>query len=100
MTHDLDLLDARAVDLEGALDADAAGDPPDGDRAVDSTPAQAHHGALEDLYALSVALHDLRRHAHGVTRRKLRKVGSNLVLDDLVEHGHGMFLISLAAAGS
>ena len=86
---DLDLLDARAVDLERPLDADARRDAPDGDGPGDPATAQAHDGPLEDLDALAVALDDLGGHLHGVTGRELREVGAKLVLDDLVEHGHG-----------
>src|SRR6476659_6971570 len=87
--NDLDLLDARAVDLEGPLDADAGGDPADGDRPGDAAAAQAHDGPLEDLDALAVALDDLGRHLDGIAGREDGEVGSKLVLDDLVEHGHG-----------
>ena len=37
VAHDFDLLDARAVHLEGSLDADAAGDTADGDGTLDPT---------------------------------------------------------------
>ena len=65
------------------------GDAADGDRAGDAAAAQAHDGPLEDLDALAVALDDLGRHLDGVAGRELRQVGAKLVLDDLVEHGHG-----------
>ena len=32
----------------------------------------------------------LAEHLHGVTRGELGEVGAKLVLDDLVEHGHGV----------
>src|SRR4029079_2675540 len=79
---------ARAVDLEGPLDADTRGDAPDGDRAGDATAAQAHDGPLQHLDALAVALDDLGGDLHGVTRGELRQVGTELILDDLVEHVH------------
>src|SRR6478609_6895090 len=56
VAEDLDLLDPRAVDLERALDADARGDPADGDRGCDAAPAHAHDEALEHLDALAGAL--------------------------------------------
>src|SRR5688572_18390405 len=92
VADDFDLLDARAVDLEGALDPDAGRDPPDGDGASDPAAAQPHDGSLEHLDALAVALDDLRRDLHGVTRGEFRQVGAELVLDDLVEHVHAAFL--------
>src|SRR4051794_16841607 len=56
VADDLDLLHARAVDLERPLDADAARDLPNGDRPGDSAAAHAHHGAFEDLDPLLAAL--------------------------------------------
>ena len=53
--------------------------------------AQAHDGPLEDLDALAVALDDLGRDLDGVTGGEFGEVGAKLVLDDLVEHGHGRF---------
>src|SRR3954470_9915524 len=99
VTDDLDLLDARAVDLEGPLDADAGRDAPDSDGTGDPATTEAHDGPLEDLDALAVALDDLGGHLHGVTGRELREVGAKLVLDDLVEHGHGLFLTHLGSRG-
>src|SRR3954466_1738625 len=99
VADDLDLLDARAVDLEGPLDADAGRDAPDSDGPGDPATTEAHDGPLEDLDALAVALDDLGGHLHGVTGRKLREVGAKLVLDDLVEHGHGLFLTHLGSRG-
>src|SRR5262249_29228769 len=92
VADDLDLLDPRAVDLERPLDAHARGDAADRDRAGDPTAAEPHDGALEHLDALAAALDDLGRHLDGVTRREFGEVGSQLVLDDLVEHGHKWFL--------
>ena len=89
MTNDLDLVDPRAVDLERSLDADAAGDPADGNRASDPATAEAHDGPLEDLDALAVAFDDLGRHLDRVPGSDLRQVGAKLVGDDLVEHVHG-----------
>jgi len=88
VADDLDLLDARAVDLEGPLDPDARRDPADGDRAGDPATAETHDRPLEDLDALAIALDDLGRDLHGVTRGEFRQVGAELVLDDLVEHVH------------
>ena len=88
VADDFDLLDARAVDLEGPLHADAAGDPADRDRAGDPAAAEAHEDAFEDLDPLSRALDDLRAHPHGVARGEDRQVGAQLVGDDLVEYVH------------
>src|ERR1035437_9968912 len=97
VAHDFDLLDARAVHLEGALDADAAGDPPDGDRAGDAATAKPHDGAFEDLDALAVSFHDAGRHLNSVSRAEFRKVGPELVLDDLVEYVHDRSLLLVPA---
>src|SRR3954453_3573723 len=90
VTHNLDLLDARRVNLECALDADAAADAADGDRSADAAATQAHDGALEDLDALAVALADAGRNAHGVAGGKLRQVGAQLFRADLVDDAHGL----------
>src|SRR5258705_13982486 len=99
VADDLDLLDARAVDLERPLDTDPGRDAPDRDGAGDPSAAQAHDGPLEDLDPLAVALDDLGRHLDGVTGGKVGQVGAELVLDDLVEHGHGAVPDSIWAAG-
>src|SRR6266436_2295280 len=67
VAHELDLLDARGVDHEGALHADAARDPADGDLLVDAAVAHAEHGALEVLKALAVPFDDSYAYAHGVS---------------------------------
>src|SRR6185369_10426171 len=85
---DLDLLDPRAVDLERPLDADAARDPADRDRAGDPAAAQAHHDAFEDLDPLAVALDDLGGDLDRVAGGELGKVGAQLVGDEFVEDVH------------
>src|SRR5688572_6705310 len=89
VAHDLDLLDARAVDHERPLHADAARDLADGDRAGDAAAAQAHDGALEHLDPLLAALDNAGGHLDRVARGELRQVAADLVGDDLVEHVHG-----------
>src|SRR6185295_7719820 len=89
VAHDLDLLDARAVDHERPLHADAARDLPNGDRAGDATATQAHDRALEDLDALLAALDHARRDLDRVAGGELGQVGADLVGDDLVEDVHG-----------
>src|SRR4029079_10901037 len=88
VADNLDLLDPRAVDLERPLDADAARDPADRDRAGDAAATKPHHGPLEDLDPLAIALDDLGRHLDRVTRGELGEVGAELVGDDFVEDGH------------
>src|SRR5579884_1912431 len=71
----LDLLDARGMDEEGALDADAVG----GDAAhrevlVDAAAAAANDDALEDLNALPVPLDHLGVDTNRVARAELGDV--------------------------
>ena len=67
VADDLDVVDARAVQLERPLHPDAAGDPPDGDGRSDAAvPRIRITSALEDLDALAVALDDLRGDLDGV----------------------------------
>src|SRR5690606_27744110 len=53
---DLELLDARAVDEEGALHADVEADLAHHERAAGARALALDHDALEDLDALLVAL--------------------------------------------
>ena len=64
-------------------------DPTDGDGAGDAAATQAHDGPFEDLDALAGTLDDLGRHLDGIAGREFGQIGAKLVLDDLVEHGHG-----------
>src|SRR5439155_965863 len=59
----LHALDARRVQREGTLDADAVGDAADGERGARALSALADDGAVEDLRALLLALDDLHVHA-------------------------------------
>src|SRR5512138_1991453 len=71
----LDLVDARAVHREHALDADAVAHLPHGEhRAAGRALPVRHHDALEDLDALLVAFLDLRVDADRVARPHLREV--------------------------
>src|SRR4029078_5629071 len=65
---------------------------PDGHRTGDPATGQTHDGPLEDLDPLAVAFDDLGRDLDRVTGRQWRKVGSNLVGDDVVENAHGCTL--------
>jgi len=79
VADELDFLDARRVDHERALDADAARDPSDGDLLVDAAVAHAEHGALEVLKALSVPFDDPHANAHGVSGPDLGQIGLQLL---------------------
>ncbi len=92
MTQELDLLDARRVDEEGALDTDAAGDPANRDLVVEAAVTNAKDRALELLKAFAVAFDDADADGHGVTRPHLGDLGLLLLggkrLQDVV-HWHG-----------
>ena len=77
--NELDLLDAGRVHHEGALDADAARDPADGDLLVDAAVTHAEHGALEVLKALAVPFDDPHADAHGVSGPDLGQIGLQLL---------------------
>ena len=79
VADELDLLDARRVDHEGALYAHAARDPADGDLLVDAAVTHAEHGALEVLKALAVPFDDAHAHAHGVSGPDLGQIGLQLL---------------------
>ena len=79
VTHELDLLDARRMDHERALDADATRDPADGDLLVDAAVAHAKHGSLEVLKAFAVPFDDSHADAHGVSGPDLGQIGLQLL---------------------
>src|SRR3954453_11040461 len=69
---DLDLLEDRGVQREGALDAHAEGDLADGEAAADAAALDADHDALEDLDAGTVPLDDLHVDLDRVTGPEVR----------------------------
>src|SRR5215208_692613 len=71
---DLDALEDRRVEREGALDTDAEGDLADREGAADAGAVHADHHALEDLDAGAGALDDLHVHLDGVTGPEGREV--------------------------
>src|SRR5947199_358778 len=87
-----DLLDARRVDEEGALDADAGRDASHGDLLIEAAVTYTQDRALELLQAFAVALDDAHRDGNGVTRPDLWDLGLLLLggkrLQDVV-HRHG-----------
>src|SRR5215218_5341968 len=67
--HDLDLVEARAIDQERALDANAIRrDAADGEVLVDPPGAAADDHALERLNALAAPLDDLDQRPDGIAR--------------------------------
>src|SRR5687768_7026782 len=85
----LDLVDARCMHHEGALDADAAGDAANGDGLVQAAAAHPHHGALEDLNPLAASFDHLHRDADRVAGGDLRDVGAELLALELLDGVHG-----------
>src|SRR5439155_25164893 len=85
---DLDLVDARRVDREDPLHADAVGSLADGERLAAPAAAAAEHGALEDLDALLVTLDDAHVHAHRVARPELGQALAELLGLDAVDRIH------------
>src|SRR5436853_78821 len=77
--HELDFLDARGVDHEGALDSDTARNPAHGDLLVDAAVTHAEHGPLEVLKALAVPFDDPHANAHGVSGPDLGQIGLQLL---------------------
>src|SRR4051812_47570287 len=71
---DLDLLEDRRVQREGALDTDPEGDLADGEGAADAGALDPDADALEDLDARAVALDDLDVHLEGVAGAELGDV--------------------------
>src|SRR5450759_1403214 len=91
MAQDIDLVDARRVDHEGALHADPVRHAPHGEVLAQASAGDADHRALEHLDALPRALHDLGVHAHGVARTKGGHLFLLLLLLELMDHVHVFF---------
>src|SRR5438552_5192128 len=85
--NELDLLDAGRMHHKGALDADPARDPADGDLLVDAAVTHAEHGALEVLKALAVPFDDPHADAHGVSGPDLGQIGPQLLSGKRVQEG-------------
>src|ERR1035437_5476368 len=64
--HDFDLLDARRVRQEHALDADVEADLPHGEGAAGAVAGALENHTLEDLDAIFVAFDDLVVNPNGV----------------------------------
>src|SRR3954447_5642983 len=88
--HDLDLLEDRGVDREGALDADTEGDLADGEGAAHSGALHLDHHALEDLDAGAVALDHLDVHLDGVTGTEVGYVVALGLAGQVVDDRHGV----------
>ena len=95
VADDLDLLDARGMHRERALDA--AADATDGDGLVYAAASHPHDRPLEHLDALSAAFNDLDRDAHGVTGCDLGDIGRSCSRSS---SWMGSMLAVLATAGS
>src|SRR5579872_6528708 len=68
---DIDLLDARCVHDERALDADAVSDAPHGEALGEAAMLALGHDAFEDLNALFIAFSDARMDLDRVARSEL-----------------------------
>ena len=71
---DLDLFDARRVERENTLDADATGDLPDREGRACAPTALADHNAFEDLDTLLVTLPNTEVDVDCVAHPKREKV--------------------------
>src|SRR5437660_1154920 len=76
---DLDLLDPWRMHQECPLHADAVGDAPYRDLAVEPAVAHAHDRAFERLRPFAIAFHDADRDAHGVSWPDVRQAGLDLL---------------------
>src|SRR5207244_10459598 len=67
VADDVDLVDARRVQQEAALDSDPMSDPADGKGLFGATTPAADHDAFEDLHSFAGALHRFGLHPDGGT---------------------------------
>src|SRR6478735_8122454 len=94
--HDLDLLDDRGVDREGALDADAEADLANGEGLADTVALAADGDALEDLDAGARALDDLDVDLQRVAGTEVRDVAAKGGCVDRVKSVHEVSLSRVA----
>src|SRR6478735_2764372 len=86
-TSNLDLVDARRVDQEGALDADAMrGDAANREVFIHAAGTAANNDAFKNLDALAVPFDDLRMHANGVSGAEGRHLRLELLFFDVPNH--------------
>src|SRR5665647_1085104 len=93
---DLDLLDDRAVQREGALDTDAEADLANGVGLADAATVATDADALEHLDTRARALNDLDVNLDVVTGAERRDVVAQACLVDVVELVHVRFAFSSA----
>src|SRR5665811_2156270 len=94
--HDLDLLDDRAVQREGALDANTEADLANRVGLADATTVTTDDHTLEDLDARARAFNDLDVNLDVVTGAECRDVIAQADLVDVVELVHVRFAFSSA----
>src|SRR5712692_2799481 len=91
VAEDVDLVDPRRVDHEGALDSDAVGHAAHREVLAQAAAGHADDRAFEHLDALSRALHDLRVHLDRVARAKRGDLFLLLLLLELLDDVHVLF---------
>src|SRR5665647_697511 len=94
--HDLDLLDDRAVQREGTLDANTEADLANRVGLADATTVTTDDHTLEDLDARARAFNDLDVNLDVVTGAECRDVIAQTDLVDVVEFVHVRFAFSSA----
>ena len=94
VANDLNLLNARAVHLEGSFDPYARSDASNGDRESESAAAKAHDRPLKHLDALSIPLDHLRRHLDGVAGLDRRQIALHLLVRDRSDQIHGFSVLA------
>src|SRR5712692_5196787 len=91
MAQDLDLVDARRVNQERALDPDAMRDAPDREVLPQTTAGHTEDDAFKHLDALAGALHDLGMHLDRIARPKRGHFLLLLLLLELLDDVHVFF---------
>src|SRR6202171_5825876 len=91
MAQHIDLVDARRVDHESSLDADAVSHAPHGEVHAQAAAGHPDHGAFEHLDALACPFHDLGVHSHRVAGTKGRHLFLLLLFLELLDHVHVVF---------
>src|SRR5690606_26833999 len=88
--EDLDLVDHRAVDREGARDPDAEAELADGEGLADARAVAADDDALEDLDTRAGAFLNAHVHADGVAGTEVGHVGPHGSSVQLIQNVHGL----------
>src|SRR5579859_2074385 len=100
MAHNLDLINTRGMQQEGALNTDAVRDTTHREAAIDSLPVQTDYNTLKYLQSLAGALDHLQVNTSGITRLQFGRIFAQIVCFYLLnQFQHDMYTPFQSANG-